>query len=95
MGAPGFVVHYSKTNIKGDISRFLRNCEDFISNQLFMENPVVILTIFHKTFHILFIWNVKRTFLAVKLLVFFLFGCHGISNTVHFSKNEHTLDNLF
>ena len=42
---------YSKTNIWGDTSRFLRNYEDFISNQLFVKNPVGMVKIFHKTFH--------------------------------------------
>ena len=51
---------YSKTNIWGDRSRILRNSEDFIKNQLFVKNPVVIVKIFHKTFHFVSFGMSKR-----------------------------------
>ena len=41
-------IQYSQANIKGDMSNFMKNIENYISKYFSVQNPVVILRIIQK-----------------------------------------------
>ena len=71
-------IQYSRVNIKGDMSNFMKIVK--ISPQtIFVCRIQWSYLKLSRNVPFCSIWNVKRTFLAVKLLVYLLFGCHGNS----------------
>ena len=69
-------IQYSRANIKGDMSNFMKNSEHFISN----------LVILKLSRNVLFcsIWNVNRTFFTSNLGPYLLFGYHGNPHSDNF-----------